>query len=107
MRREVIVFVVVALALGGAAQACGAPTGDVVPNSPEARATDTRRTAVAEVQRIIANNPTATPLPAPTATPAPTCPNAIWWTEAAATSARRARFRARSWPAAQRLTAPR
>ena len=82
MRREVIVFVVVALALGGAAQACGAPTGDVVPNSPEARATDTRRTAVAEVQRIIANNPTATPLPAPTATPAPTCPNAIWWTEA-------------------------
>lgn len=82
MRREVVVFVLVVLALGGAAQACGAPVGDVTPGSPEAQATNTRRTAVAEVQRVIANNPTATPLPAATATPAPTCPNAIWWTEA-------------------------
>ena len=82
MHREVAAFVLVVVGLAGAAQACSAPIGDVAPNSPEARATDTRRTAVAEVQRIIANNPTPTPPPAPTGTPSPTCPNAIWWTEA-------------------------
>jgi hypothetical protein len=41
-----------------------------------------RRTAVAGVQAIIANKPTSTPLPDATATPSPSCPNAIWWTEA-------------------------
>jgi hypothetical protein len=43
-----------------------------------------RRTAVAEVQAIIANKSTATPIPAATATPKPTCAGAIWWTEARA-----------------------
>jgi hypothetical protein len=61
-----------------------APNEDVTPGSPAAHATDVRRTAVAEVQQIIANKPTSTPLPAPTATPVPTCPEAIWWTEARA-----------------------
>jgi hypothetical protein len=66
--------------------ACGSPLG-TVPATPvltEAQATDVRRTAVAEVQRIIANNPTATPLPASTPTPSPTCQGAIWWNEARA-----------------------
>ncbi len=82
VHREVIVAALTVVVLASAAQACGAPIGDVAPNSPEARATDTRRTAVADVQRIIANNPTATPPPVPAGTPIPTCPNAIWWTEA-------------------------
>ena len=82
MHREVIVAALTVVLLASAAQACGAPIGDVAPNSPEARATDTRRTAVAEVQRIIANNPMATQLPAPAGKPSPSCPNAIWWTEA-------------------------
>jgi hypothetical protein len=66
--------------------ACGSPLG-TAPATPvltEAQATDVRRTAVAEVQRIIANNPTATPLPASTPTPSPTCQGAIWWNEARA-----------------------
>src|SRR5215216_2293651 len=50
--------------------------------SPEAQATSVRRTAVAEVQRIIAGNLSATPTPAPSATPAPQCAGAIWWHEA-------------------------
>jgi hypothetical protein len=54
----------------------------VAPDSPAAQATDVRRTAVAEVQAIIANKSTPTPPPASTATPSPSCPNAIWWTEA-------------------------
>ena len=58
------------------------PEQDVAPGSPAAQATDVRRTAVAEVQRIIANHATSTPLPEPTSTPVPTCPNALWWTEA-------------------------
>ena len=82
VHREVVVAALTVVLLASAAQACGAPVGDVVPNSPEARATDTRRTAVAEVQRIIANNPTATPPSGPSGTPGPTCPSAIWWTEA-------------------------
>jgi hypothetical protein len=66
--------------------ACASPLG-TAPGTPvltEAQATDVRRTAVAEVQRIIANNPTATPLPASTPTPSPTCQGAIWWNEARA-----------------------
>jgi hypothetical protein len=70
------------LGLAATAEACGMPRGEVVPDSPAARATDIRRTAVAAVQQLIANNPTATPAPAATPTPAPTCPGAIWWTEA-------------------------
>src|SRR5207245_5989146 len=65
-----------------ASQACGGPVAEVAPNSPQAQATNVRRTAVAAVQAIIANHPTSTPLPAATATPGPTCQNAIWWTEA-------------------------
>ena len=62
----------------------GTQTEDVSPGSPAAHATDVRRTAVAEVQQILANKPTSTALPAATATPEPSCPNAIWWTEARA-----------------------
>jgi hypothetical protein len=61
--------------------ACAPPPPEA-PDSPAAQATNVRRTAVAEVQAIIANKSTPTPPPAPTATPRPTCPNAIWWTEA-------------------------
>src|SRR5579862_5337444 len=41
-----------------------------------------RCTAVAAVQRIIANNPDPTPIPSATATASPSCNNAIWWREA-------------------------
>jgi hypothetical protein len=82
MSRELAVFGLLLLGLGWATQACGGPVADVAPNSPEAQATNVRRTAVAAVQAIIANHPTATPLPPATATPSPTCQNAIWWTEA-------------------------
>ena len=64
------------------ALACVGPTADPPPDSPAAQATYVRRTAVAEVQRIIANNATPTSPPAATATPSPSCPNAIWWTDA-------------------------
>src|SRR5579864_9381781 len=61
--------------------ACSAPPA-ATPDSPESQATNVRRTAVAQVQAIIANKSTPTPPPAPTATPRPSCPNAIWWSEA-------------------------
>src|SRR5712691_5530572 len=48
----------------------------------DAQATNVRRTAVAEVQRIIANNPSATATPEATALARPSCPEAIWWHEA-------------------------
>jgi hypothetical protein len=60
---------------------CTAPV-DTGPDSPAAQATSVRRNEIARVQNIISNPSTATPLPAPTATPSPTCPNAIWWTDA-------------------------
>jgi hypothetical protein len=82
MSRELAVFGLLLLGLGWATQACGGPVADVAPNSPEAQATNVRRTAVAAVQAIIANHPTSTPLPPATPTPSPTCQNAIWWTEA-------------------------
>jgi hypothetical protein len=82
MSRELAVFALLLVGLGLASQACGGPVADVAPNSPQAQATNVRRTAVAAVQAIIANHPTSTPLPAATATPGPTCQNAIWWTEA-------------------------
>jgi hypothetical protein len=69
------------------AAACGGPDTASIPQSaavPAAEATSVRRTAVAAVQRIIANNPTPTPSPEPTATAAPTCQGAIWWHEARA-----------------------
>jgi hypothetical protein len=77
------VFGVVVVVLIAAAEACSGPAGgDVTPNSPEAQATNVRRTAVAGVQRIIANPPTQTALPEPNATAKPSCDGAIWWTEA-------------------------
>ena len=82
MSRELAVFGLLLVGLGLASQACGGPVAEVAPNSPQAQATNVRRTAVAAVQAIIANHPTSTPLPAATATPNPTCQNAIWWTEA-------------------------
>ncbi len=63
--------------------ACASPVVDSPGStSPEAQATSVRRTAVAEVQRIIAGNLAPTPVPVATATPAPTCSGAIWWFEA-------------------------
>ena len=82
MSRELAAFGLLFVGLGWAAQACSGPVADVAPSSPQAQATNVRRTAVAAVQAIIANHPTSTPLPAATATPSPTCQNAIWWTEA-------------------------
>ena len=61
--------------------ACAAPAG-TRSNSPDAQGTSVRRTEVARVQNIISNPSTATPVPAATATPSPSCPNAIWWTDA-------------------------
>jgi hypothetical protein len=52
--------------------------------SQEAQATAVRRTAAADIQRIIAGNLSGTPTPEPTATPAPSCNGAIWWHEAQA-----------------------
>lgn len=80
-------FVVVACLLSAVAVACGAPAADGGnPNSPQAQATNVRRTEVADVQRIIANNPTATSTAAPSPSASPTCQAeaAIWWFEARA-----------------------
>jgi hypothetical protein len=82
VERGLILLTIGTLALVVAAVACGAPAPTMPSDSPAAQATSVRRTAVAQVQQIIANNPTATPLPAATPTPVPTCRNAIWWTEA-------------------------
>ena len=82
MVRQLVAFSSLLLLLVGVSLACSAPSGDVAPGSPAAQATDVRRTAVAQVQRIISNPSTPTPQPQPTSTPAPTCPNALWWTEA-------------------------
>ena len=64
--------------------ACGGPNPNAEPGTAAAQATATRRAAVNQVQRMIANHPTSTPPPEPTATPIPTCQNAIWWTDARA-----------------------
>jgi hypothetical protein len=85
MHRALLVSAVV-MTIFSLTAACSGPlvTAPATPVLTEAQATDVRRTAVAEVQRIIANNPTATPLPSSTATPSPTCQGAIWWNEARA-----------------------
>ena len=76
-------FVLLVVVLGVSAQACGGPPADQpTQNLPDAQATDVRRTAVGNVQRIIANNPAATATPAATALPQPSCQGAIWWHEA-------------------------
>ena len=82
MRREFLGLALGVLGLCLVSLACAAPPEAVPPGSPGAQATNVRRTAVAEVQRIIANNATPTPYPEATRTPTPTCQDAIWWTEA-------------------------
>ena len=79
--RQLIGGVILLLSVVVASLACSAPPPQS-PDSPEAQATNVHRTAIAQVQAIIANKSTPTPPPAATATPTPTCPNAIWWTEA-------------------------
>jgi len=79
--RQLIVGLMLLLSTILVTLACSPPPPQA-PDSPKAQATDLRRTAVAEVQLIIANKSTPTPPPVPTATPTPTCPNAIWWSEA-------------------------
>jgi hypothetical protein len=62
---------------------CAPPRADrsgAVPT--EAAATAVRRTAVAEVQRLISGPEEPTPTPQVTATPRPSCDGAIWWYEA-------------------------
>ncbi|MBV9325042.1 MAG: hypothetical protein JO352_14775 [Chloroflexi bacterium] len=81
MARHLLVVCLAVLSLVVVGLACGAPANPAV-GPAGAQATDVRRTEAARVQNIISNPSTATPLPAPTATPSPTCPNAIWWTEA-------------------------
>ena len=71
--------------LAAPAQACGLPSSNQAnQNLAEVQATNVRRTAVAEVQRIIANNPAATSTPEATALARPSCPDALWWHEARA-----------------------
>jgi len=66
-----------------ATQACRGPSAPLgSQDSPEAQATSVRRTAVAEVQRIIANRPASTATPGATPLPRPSCRDAIWWHEA-------------------------
>ena len=78
-------FGLLLIALAAAAQACGAPSANQASqNQAEVQATNVRRTAVADVQRIIANNPAATTTPPATALARPSCPEAIWWHEARA-----------------------
>lgn len=86
MTRGLVAFAFVACVLS-VASACGAPPADVAnPAWPQAQATNVRRTEVADVQRIIANNPTATSTTPPTPVAPPTCQagGAIWWYEARA-----------------------
>jgi hypothetical protein len=81
MGRPLIIVSCIAVTLVVMSLACEAAT-DTGPDSLSAQSTSERRTQVARVQNIISNPSTATPPPASTATPAPTCSNAIWWTEA-------------------------
>ena len=81
MVRHLVIGLTAILCLVLVGLAC-APSQPAASGTPAAEATDVRRTAVAQVQAIIANKSTPTPPPAPTATPRPSCPNAIWWTEA-------------------------
>ena len=76
MRPSVIAFAIVLVSA-----ACASPTVEP-PSQAAAQGTSVRRTAVAEAQRIIANNPTPTPTPQPTPTQPPSCACALWWHEA-------------------------
>jgi hypothetical protein len=81
--RGLAVFALVAIGLLGAVQACGTPRVEPDTRSLAAgQATSVRRTAAAEVQRIIANPRPATPTPVATPLARPACDGAIWWHEA-------------------------
>jgi hypothetical protein len=85
LARGLSAFAVVALGLILAAAACGPmpnSSSQTEQSTTAAQATNVRRTAVAEVQRIIANNPQPTATPNATPLPRPTCQDAIWWHEA-------------------------
>ena len=76
-------FGLLLIVLALAAQACGGPSANQSSQYlADAQATNVRRTAVADVQRIIANHPPATATPDATALARPSCPEAIWWHEA-------------------------
>jgi len=78
-------FGLLLVVLAASAQACGGPSANQVSqNLADAQATNVRRTAVADVQRIIANNPAATATPEATTLARPSCSEAIWWHEALA-----------------------
>jgi hypothetical protein len=81
MARQLVAGVTLVMGLILTSLACTNERPDAS-SIPAAEATNVRRTAVAEVQAIIANKSTPTPPPEPTATPKPSCPNAIWWSEA-------------------------
>lgn len=85
MIKSLASFGLLLVVLAAAAQACGAPSANQASQTlADAQATNVRRTAVADVQRIIANNPAATATPEATTLPRPSCPEAIWWHEARA-----------------------
>jgi hypothetical protein len=77
-------FLAAVVVLFGATQACSGPTAPSVDSqdSPDARATSVRRTAVALFKPINANTPAARAPPGATPLPRPSCPDAIWWHEA-------------------------
>ncbi len=76
---------ITALLLMSATAACTSGSRDASQQTQtDAQATSVRRTAVAEVQRIIQGNFNPTATPEPSATPAPDCSGAIWWYEARA-----------------------
>ncbi len=83
MIKSLASFGLLLVVLAVAAQACGGPSANQSSQYlADAQATNVRRTAVADVQRIIANNSTATATPEATALARPSCPEAIWWHEA-------------------------
>ena len=83
MIKSLASFALLLAVLAASAQACSFPAANQqTQNLTDAQATNVRRTAVADVQRIIANNPGATATPAATALPRPDCQDAIWWHEA-------------------------
>lgn len=86
--RAIGVFGVVVVSLTVLGAACGvplgAPSGSAAQSTADAQATHVRRTALAEVQGIIANPRQATPTPEPTSLPRPACADGIWWQEARA-----------------------
>ncbi len=85
MIKSLASFALLLAVLAGTAQACGLPTATRAAQTlPDTQATNVRRTAVADVQRIIANNHPATATPGATALARPTCADAIWWHEARA-----------------------